>query len=80
MLVQTIKTKAAEEGEKPIKGLTILAKELFVVSKSSSDVEVYDTIKFSFNRRWNLKELIDPWDIGSCNRNKCLYIFDYTVE
>ena len=85
VLVQTIRTnsdkkkklwfRAAEES-KEIRGLTILDKELFVVSEESSEVEVYDSMEFSFSRRWNLKELIDPMDIGSCNRNKCLYIFD----
>ena len=77
VLVQTIRTKAAEEEKKSIYGLTILDKELFVVSGMSSEVEVYDSMKLSLSRRWNLKELMDPKDIGSCNRNKCLYIFDY---
>ena len=77
ILVQTIRTKAAEEKKKSIHGLTILDKELFVVSEKSSEVEVYDSMTLSFSRRWNLKELIQPQDIGSCNRNKCLYIFDY---
>ena len=27
-----------------------------------------------------MKDLIDPRDIGSCNRNKCLYIFDFKVS
>ena len=58
-------------------GFTILDKELFVVSDESSKVQVYDSMKFSFSRRWKLKEFIDPTDIVSCNRNKCLYVFDY---
>src|ERR1043165_4470495 len=80
ILVQTIRTKAAEEKKKSINGLTILDNELFVVSEKSSEVEVYDSMKFSFSRRWDLKDLINPWDIGSCNRNKCLYIFDFKVS
>src|SRR5688572_23578173 len=56
--------------------MTILDKELFILSAESSEVEVYDSVKFSFSSRWNLKELICPLDIGSCSRNKCLYIFD----
>ena len=65
------------EESKDICGLTILDKELFVVSEKSSEVEVYDSMKFSFSRQWNLRELISPRDIASCNRNKCLYIFNY---
>ena len=51
-------------------------KELFVVSEKSSEVEVYDSMKFSFSRQWNMRELISPRNIASCNINKCLYIFD----
>ena len=47
------------------------------MNEKSSEVEVYDSMKFSFSRQWNLRELIYPRDIASCNRNKCLYIFDY---
>lgn len=61
---------------KDIRGLTILDKELFIVSEKNSDVEVYNSIKFSICRVWNLKELIDPRDIVSCDKNKCLYILD----
>ena len=74
--MQTIITKATEERKKEIRGMAILDKEFFVVSGMSSEVEVYDSIKLSFSRRWNLKELLDPMDIASCNRNRCLYIFD----
>lgn len=56
--------------------MAILDKEVFAVSKDSSEVEVYDLdlIKFNFSRQWSLDELIDPRDIESCNLDKCLYI------
>src|SRR5688572_30047552 len=76
VLVQTIGTKASKEKKKPIRALAILDKEMFVVSYQSSEVEVYDSTKFSFSRQWTVTGLIDPLDIGSCSRNKCLYIFD----
>src|SRR5688572_6849362 len=78
ILIETIRTNANKKKMKGISGLTILDKELFVVSEKSSEVEVYDSMKFSFSRQWNLMELISPRDIASCNRNKCLYIFDHT--
>ena len=56
--------------------MTILDTELFVLNAKSSEVEVYDSIKFNFSRRWSLRELIQPQDIGSCSRNQCLYIID----
>ena len=57
--------------------MTILDKELFVVSQGLSEVQVYDSMEFSFSRHWNLKELMYPYDIGSSSRLKCLYILDF---
>ena len=74
VFVRAIETKDAEEKSKSVSGLTILDNELFVVSEKSSEVKVYDSTKFSFSRRWKMKDLIRPIDIGSCSRNKCLYI------
>ena len=78
VLIKLITTNAAGEIMKSIKGLTLLDKELFVLSENGSEyeIDVYDSIKLSFSRRLNLMELIYPLDITSCNRNKCLYIFD----
>lgn len=76
--MQTIKTKAAEEGKKGINGLTILDKELYVVTDKSSEIEVYDSVNLrSCSRRLILKQLVRSFDLASCNRNKCLYIFDF---
>jgi hypothetical protein len=75
-LIATIRSKEAEAMKKPICGLAILDNELFVVHEKSSEVEVYDSIKFSFSHQWTLKELIDPLDMVSCHINKCLYISD----
>jgi len=72
-LVQTIRTK---EETKSIRGMTILDKELFVTTRLSSEVEVYDSVTLNVCRRWTLNELIDPYDLAACSRNKCLYIFD----
>lgn len=68
---------AAEEKNTSISGLTILGQELFILCEYGSEIEVYDSMKFSFSRRWSLKELIDALAIVSCNRNNCLYIFDH---
>src|SRR6218665_1110321 len=73
VLLHSIETK---ETYKSITGLAILDNELFVVTERSSDIEVYDSIELSFNRRMHLKELISPVNIASCNKSKCLYILD----
>ena len=66
----------SRKSEEAYFGFTILDKRLFVASAESSKVEVYDLMNFTFIRRWKLKDLIDPVDIVSCDRNKCLYIYD----
>lgn len=53
--------------------MAALDKELFVVSESSSKVEVYD-MRFRFTRQWNLDGVVYPQDMASCNTNNCLYI------
>ena len=76
MLIQTIRTEAGDKENRGTIGLTMLDKEFFVLRQRSSEVDVYDSSKLSFSRRWNLKELLNPIDIGSCNRNKCVYNFN----
>lgn len=80
VLVRTITTHAAKEEHKPIRGLTILDEELFVVMGETSEIEVFNSSKFSFSRRWKKKDLIDPMDIVSCKKNKCLFIMDYKAR
>src|SRR6218665_924498 len=77
VLIVSTRTKAAEDKMKKIEGMTILDKELFVVSELSSEIEVYNSLTFKFSRRWDLVQLFQPWDIGSCNIKKCIYILDY---
>src|SRR6218665_1021865 len=74
-LSKTIRTDTSKKGKKSIIGLAILDKELFVVYEENSEVEVYDSIQLSLNRRLDVTGLFHPRDIGSCNQNKCLYIF-----
>ena len=77
ILAGLIRTKASEVKNKSILGLTILYKELFVLSEESSETEVYDSVTFAFRRRLIFKELVGPQDIASSKRNNCLYILDY---
>lgn len=77
ILIRTIRNRVPEKKIKDFWGLAILDTELFTVSDESPEVEVYDTTELSFSRRFSLDELVYPLDIGSCKKNKCLYIFDY---
>ena len=76
VIVQTIVTRASAERKKDIRGMTIIEKELFVVSANSSEVEIYDSLRFSLSSRWNFRELNHPMALTSCVRNKCLYILN----
>jgi len=76
VLIRTIKTEAGLKRGKSIKGIALLNNELFIVSHSESEVEVYDSTTFEFRRRWQLNELSNAEDAVSCVRNRCLYISD----
>lgn len=76
-LIRTIRTKAADNENKGIVGLTVLTGELFVVSRMSSEIEVYDSTSFNFKRRMLLPDLKNPEDMVSCARNNSLYISDW---
>lgn len=56
--------------------MAFLDDELFVVSRESSEVEVFDCRRFIFSCELDLDCLLNPEDIGSCAIRKCLYIMD----
>lgn len=70
------KELVAHDKKEWVRGLTILDEELFVVTEECSEIEVFGSTKFNSIRQWKQKELVNPKDIVSCSRNKCLYIFD----
>ena len=78
VLVKTITTKAVNEYGRGISGLAIADSELFVTSFKTQDIEVYDLKNLRLARSWRLDHLINPWDLGYCNSNKCLYVMDAT--
>lgn len=72
LLIQTIHI----EKDETIVGMTILDEELFISSERSSQIDVYDSLTFKFNRSWKLEELVNPGDMRSSRKDKCLYIID----
>lgn len=59
--------------------LLVLDNELFSVSGSSLEIDVYDQIKFSLSRQWISGDLIPQTDVAYCDRNKIstIYITDF---
>lgn len=74
------KTIAAETLEipdsttKPITGVTVLMKELFVTQMKLSQVAVYNAVTLKLKRTIKPISNFDPWDLASCTRNQCLYM------
>lgn len=71
-----ITTKTTVKEMRPISGLAIIDKELFIASRKSLEVEVYDSTTFKYSRGWALVGLVDAEDLASCIRNKSLYFSD----
>ena len=49
-----------------------------MTSFQTNDIEVYDLKNLTLTRSWKLDPLINPYDLGYCNINKCLYVMDMT--
>lgn len=58
--------------------MTILGEELFIVSQSSSVVEVYHSTatEFTPSRQWTIG-VADPGGIASCKNYQCIYIIGW---
>jgi len=77
--LETFKTLASQ-GQKNLGvcGVAVLEKELFVISDEQPDVEVYDMSTFKHSRNIRLPGVTDPGDIVACEKNKRIYIVDWT--
>ena len=68
------------DGE-PVYGVTLLDNEIFVLrSKGRDQVEVYDVIAYSLQRRLTVPNSRGFIDMASCEHYHCLYIGDHIVE
>lgn len=77
-VTKIIRSKAAEEENKEIKGIAIIDNEVFVVTEESFVVDVFDSEKnYELIRSFEVKELVDPLDMVSCRLNNCIYISDW---
>lgn len=72
VLIRTIQTKEC----RGITGFSILYEKMYIVSKDSSEVEVFDSINFELICRSKLKGLEAPGDLTSCSKFRCIYIMD----
>lgn len=60
-----------------IHGLSVIDDEVFIVTRDGSVIEVFDLNTFDFKRAFSVTGLVNPSDMVSCPKRKCLYICDW---
>jgi len=67
--------------DEPVSGVTSLGDDVFVVRLGKSQVEVYDAVTFTLQRRLSVPRLaydsVSSEGLAACASNKCLYASDY---
>ena len=65
-------------GDAPVSGVTSLGDEVFVMRyDESQQVEVYDAMSFTLQRRLSVPGLGLSYGLAACASNKCLYAYDF---
>jgi len=65
-------------GGAPVSGVTSLGDDVFVVRNDNSEqVEVYDAVTFTLQRRLSVPGLGRSFGLAACAGNKCLYASDF---
>ena len=65
-------------GDAPVTGVTSLGDDMFVVRHDKSQqVEVYDAVSFTLQRRLSVPGLGLSYGLAACASNKCLYASDF---
>jgi len=66
-------------GGAPVYGVTSLGDDVFVVrNDKSQEVEVYDAVTFTLQRRLSVPGLGCSYGLAACASNKCLYASDFS--
>ena len=60
----------------PVLGVTVLFHQVFVVRHVTREVEVYDSNTLNLTSRLLVDRLVNPVDLASCSKFRCLYIAD----
>ena len=61
----------------PIRGLTTLNSQLFIVRKKSQRLHIHNTTNFTKTGYMIISTLISPRDLIACLHYNCVYISDY---
>lgn len=69
-----IRPLASTEDTLEVIGLALLGNELFIASRNSPTIEVWNLETLCFKRRWMLARLQAPTDLKHCPVTRCLYL------
>jgi hypothetical protein len=61
-------------------GIATLNGHLFLVRNGATEVEVYDSAKFTLMRRVSVLGMTNPRCLAACQRYNCLYTSDFAVK
>lgn len=74
-LIRSIVTVAGSSAAKrPVNGLTVVEKSLFVLHSLSSEIEVYDLTTFALRDQFPVPMVTDPLDMTSCVGTSCIFV------
>lgn len=72
--VHTIITGQGTEENRPIVGLAVLGKSLFVSHEKTPAIEVYDSATYVSQGQIRIPRMAEPLDIASCVQQSCLFV------
>ena len=72
--MRPVLTNTLPAGKWPVRGVTVLFDQIFVLRLGTQEVEVYDSNTLNLTSRLPVDELVSPWDLASCSKFRCLYI------
>ena len=76
-LERSVLTNTLPAGQRPVTGVTVLFDQVFVVRYKTRDMEVYDSNTLNLTSLLPVDGLVDPQDLTSCSKFRCLYIVDW---
>ena len=70
-------TNTLPAGQQSVYGVTVLFDQVFAVRYGTPEVEVYDSNTLNLTSRLPVDGLVNPADLTSCSKFRCLYISDW---
>lgn len=72
----SVVTKAKAKAPTAISGIAIVDQELFFTNFKSPEIGIYNMTTLAFIRSFTINDLVNPYDMKYCDKNRCIYIMD----